>query len=86
MLESIPVCSKSDKSWFVALQLTNGDSLSLSLSVLFSLLVCVCVSSPLNRINKYGSQKDMEQKKNGNYFFYDEDTDGDDEDDDFDDI
>mmetsp|Transcript_27968 Transcript_27968/g.67855 ORF Transcript_27968/g.67855 Transcript_27968/m.67855 type:complete len:659 (+) Transcript_27968:377-2353(+) len=40
------------------------------------------------RINKKGSQKDSEQKKNGNYFFYDADEaggDGDD-DDDFDDI
>lgn len=40
------------------------------------------------RINKRGSQKDVEQKKNGNYFFYD-DGEGDndaDEDDDFDDI
>jgi ATP-binding cassette subfamily E protein 1 len=36
------------------------------------------------RINKKGSQKDAEQKKSGNYFFYD---DGDDDDaDDFDDI
>mmetsp|Transcript_56080 Transcript_56080/g.157335 ORF Transcript_56080/g.157335 Transcript_56080/m.157335 type:complete len:660 (-) Transcript_56080:123-2102(-) len=39
------------------------------------------------RINKRGSQKDMEQKKNGNYFFYDDgDDEGDAEDDDFDDI
>jgi hypothetical protein len=28
------------------------------------------------RINKRGSQKDMEQKKSGNYFFYDEDDSG----------
>ena len=38
---------------------------------------------PKHRINKKGSQKDMEQKKAGNYFFYD---DGADDDDDFDDI
>ena len=37
------------------------------------------------RINKRGSQKDMEQKKAGNYFFYDDGAD-DDNDDDFDDI
>jgi len=36
------------------------------------------------RINKHGSQKDQEQKKNGNYFFYDADED--DDGDDFDDI
>eukprot|EP00980_Cylindrotheca_fusiformis_P003179 scaffold721_cov131-Cylindrotheca_fusiformis.AAC.69 len=36
-------------------------------------------------INKRGSQKDAEQKKNGNYFFY-EDEGGDAEEDDFDDI
>lgn len=29
-----------------------------------------------SRINKRGSQKDMEQKKAGNYFFYDEDDSG----------
>ena len=39
----------------------------------------------LHRINKFGSQKDQEQKKNGNYFFYDAGEDDDDEDD-FDDI
>jgi hypothetical protein len=38
----------------------------------------------VNRINKKGSQKDMEQKKNGNYFFYDDGAD--DEPDEFDDI
>lgn len=37
------------------------------------------------RINKHGSQKDQEQKKNGNYFFYDAD-DGAEDDGDFDDI
>lgn len=42
------------------------------------------VLSMFYRINKRGSQKDAEQKKNGNYFFYDEGAD--DEDDDFDDI
>ena len=36
------------------------------------------------RINKRGSQKDAEQKANGNYFFYDDDND--DDDDDFDDL
>ena len=35
------------------------------------------------RINKRGSQKDAEQKRNGNYFFYDdEDNSGDVDDDD----
>ena len=29
--------------------------------------------SDISRINKKGSQKDMEQKKAGAYFFYDED-------------
>eukprot|EP00934_Nitzschia_sp_Nitz4_P005426 Nitzschia sp. Nitz4//scaffold4_size323378//192514//194893//NITZ4_000671-RA/size323378-snap-gene-0.420-mRNA-1//1//CDS//3329553432//5416//frame0 len=38
------------------------------------------------RINKKGSQKDAEQKKSGNYFFYDDGADNDDGDDDFDDI
>jgi len=33
------------------------------------------------RINKRGSQKDVEQKKNGNYFFYDAGADDDDDDD-----
>lgn len=35
-----------------------------------------------NRINKKGSQKDAEQKANGNYFFYDDGADNDDVDDD----
>lgn len=40
-----------------------------------------------DRINKRGSQKDMEQKKKGNYFFYDDGADAEvDDDDDFDDI
>lgn len=34
------------------------------------------------RINKRGSQKDQEQKANGNYFFYDDGADDDDDDDD----
>jgi hypothetical protein len=40
------------------------------------------------RINKHGSQKDQEQKKSGNYFFYDADdtTPAVGEDDDFEDI
>jgi hypothetical protein len=29
----------------------------------------------MHRINKKGSQKDAEQKKNGNYFFYDDGVD-----------
>jgi hypothetical protein len=33
----------------------------------------LCLS--FNRINKRGSQKDVEQKKNGNYFFYDDGAD-----------
>lgn len=44
---------------------------------------------PINyrpRINKKGSQKDSEQKKSGNYFFYDDGVDDEDEDQDFDDI
>jgi hypothetical protein len=36
-----------------------------------------------HRINKRGSQKDMEQKKNGNYFFYDDGADDDAEDEEF---
>jgi hypothetical protein len=32
-----------------------------------------------NRINKRGSQKDAEQKRNGNYFFYDDGADSDEE-------
>ena len=32
---------------------------------------------PFVRINKKGSQKDAEQKKNGNYFFYDDGVDND---------
>jgi hypothetical protein len=31
--------------------------------------------SHIHRINKKGSQKDAEQKKNGNYFFYDDGAD-----------
>ena len=38
------------------------------------------------RINKRGSQKDQEQKKSGNYFFYDADDAADGDDEDFDDI
>ena len=34
------------------------------------------------RINKRGSQKDAEQKKSGNYFFYDNDNDNDSDSDD----
>jgi hypothetical protein len=37
------------------------------------------------RINKKNSQKDAEQKRNGNYFFYDDGAD-DSDDEDFDDI
>jgi ATP-binding cassette subfamily E protein 1 len=37
------------------------------------------------RINKRGSQKDMEQKKNGNYFFYEDNSD-DEAEEDFDDL
>ena len=39
----------------------------------------------LYRINKKGSQKDAEQKKNGNYFFYDVGEDDEDDDIDIDD-
>jgi len=44
---------------------------------------------PINfrpRINKRGSQKDMEQKKNGNYFFYEDEAADEAADDDFDEI
>ena len=41
--------------------------------------------SAINRINKKGSQKDAEQKKNGNYFFYDDGVDAE-EDEDIDDF
>jgi hypothetical protein len=43
------------------------------------ILTIICLFAlflSFSRINKKGSQKDAEQKKNGNYFFYDE---GDDE-------
>jgi hypothetical protein len=33
-----------------------------------------------HRINKRGSQKDAEQKKSGNYFFYEDENDVDDDD------
>jgi len=39
-----------------------------------------------HRINKFGSQKDQEQKKSGNYFFYDDAETDDAADADFDDI
>jgi len=52
-------------------------------ALLQKLTLILCVF--FNRINKKGSQKDAEQKKNGNYFFYDdgagdEDSDIDDDD------
>jgi hypothetical protein len=39
-----------------------------------------------HRINKKGSQKDAEQKKNGNYFFYDDGADVEEDEEDVDDF
>jgi hypothetical protein len=39
-----------------------------------------CLTFIYNRINKRGSQKDAEQKKSGNYFFYEDENDVDDDD------
>jgi hypothetical protein len=52
-------------------------------SVLLSHHVHLC---HLDRINKRGSQKDMEQKKSGNYFFYEANDDDGAEEEDFDDL
>lgn len=43
-------------------------------------LALVCIFSHHYRINKLGSQKDQEQKKSGNYFFYDDGAGDEDED------
>lgn len=63
----------SNPSWWTNLTHIRHSSRSLTVVV-----------PHLHSINKKNSQKDQEQKKTGNYFFYDDGDDG--EDDEFDDI
>jgi ATP-binding cassette subfamily E protein 1 len=67
---------------------TSPQSLLTGMNQFLKSLEVTFRRDPVNfrpRINKRGSQKDQEQKKNGNYFFYDAD-DGAEDDGDFDDI
>merc|ERR1719352_5332 len=59
---------------------TNPQSLLSGMNQFLQSLQVTFRRDPVNfrpRINKRGSQKDMEQKKNGNYFFYDDGADDD---------
>jgi len=67
---------------------TSPQSLLSGMNQFLKSLMVTFRRDPTNyrpRINKRGSQKDMEQKKNGNYFFYDDGVDDDIVDDDIDD-